>query len=250
MTEDTQQAQDPQQTDQSGAMPTSQTDQTEIQDAAPVKEENLDTPAGGSDSLELPEGVTERTRQEFDKLKRKLAEARTKAFNPEPQAEKPLYDPSTGLVDVVELENTRKRAIEAEKRLRALEDNIQQQANDREVRELYEAHPDIRKNKEFMDEAERLWMHSQAYPEKYGGMPLSQKQAADRAKAKLNQAPTKEEVDAKEQASLSAAGRPTQSVQTKVVTEEETQRLSFGTRIGDKQSMVERMRKIRETKAK
>lgn len=250
MAEDTQQAKSE---DQEGAMPTSETDQTETQ------EESLETPAGGSENLELPEGVSERTKEQFDKLKSQsdalkaeLASYRQKLFNQtETKEEKPLYDPVTGNVDISELEATRKRALDTEKRLKTIEQNMVQQSHDQEVRALYEAHPELKDQKskearELYDEADRLWMHSQAYPEKYGGMVLTMKQAADRAKARV-QTPTKEEIDAKEQASLAASGRPTQGVQSKIVSEEETQRLSYGTRVGDKQSMIERMRRIRET---
>lgn len=241
-------------------MPTSQPDQTKTQEESQLKtEETSEVSIDGSEGTELPKEVSERTREQFEKLKAQLREYRERAFREERYREtvgeqKPLYDPNTGLVNVDALEETRKRAFEAERKLRALEEKMTVQAQNVQVADLYEAHPDLKnpktkEAKELFDEAERIWMHSQAYPEKYGGSALSQKQAADLAKkkmAKSEEVVETQNMESKEQASLGATGRPSQGVRSKIVSEEETQRLSYGTRVGDKQSMIERMRKIRE----
>ena len=97
-------------------------------------------------------------------------------------------------------------------------------------------------------------MHSQAYPEKYGGESLSQKQAADLAKKIVGEKPETpseeaQRLEPKEQASFGASGQPSQAVRSRVSSEEEFERLKFGTRIGDKDAMIARMRAIREAQA-
>lgn len=253
-------ADDLKQAKNSEAMPTSGTEQTE--DTLTQSEETPEVSIGSSEDLELPqEGVSERTREQFEKLKTQLREYRERAFQEQRYREtvgeqKPLYDPNTGLINLEALTDLQKRALEAEKRVMALEQGIQAKTQDAQIRDLYEAHPELKNPKtkearEFFDEAERIWMHSQAYPEKYGGYSLSQKQAADLAKKRMG---TKSEnsqredlqAESKEQASLGVSGRPTQGVQSKITSEEELQKLRIGTRIGDKDSMIARMRRIRE----
>ena len=234
--------------------------QEEVQET----EESLEAPAGESEEGELPKGVSERTREQFEKLKASLRQAKEALFRKESspvvtEEPKPIYDKATGLVDVEALTDLQKRAYEAERRAKETEQKIQQQTWDNQVNEFYEAHPDLRspktkEAKEAYDEAERLWLHSQAYPEKYSGYALSQKQAGDLAKKRMGEKPEtpKEEaqrVESKEQASLGASGQPTQGVQSKITSEEEIQRLQFGTRIGDKGAMIARMRAIREAQA-
>lgn len=222
-------------------------------------EESFEAPAGESED-ELPSrGVSERTREQFEKLRSQLREARRRIFEMTGSREsageiKPLYDKSTGLIDVDALQDLQKRAYEAERKATLLEQKISQQTQDSQVRELYSVYPELknpktREAKELFDESERIWMHSQAYPEKYGGYPLTQKQAADLAKKRMDSTTKAKEaqaIEAKEQASFGATGRPTQGVQTKVTSEEELERLRYGTRVGDKDSMVARMRAIRE----
>lgn len=261
MADDQNQAENAGEAKEGEAMPTSQPEQTGTQEDVGETQETLETPAGGSEG-ELPDGVSERTRNEFDKLKTQLREYRQRLFNEQQYREtvgeqKPLYDEKTGLINVEALTDLQKKALEAERRVKALEQGVQAQTQDAQVRELYEAHPEFqnpknKEHKELFDESERIWMHSQAYPEKYGGMALTQKQAADLAKKRMGttvKTEAKEEaqnVESKEQASLTVSGRPTQGVQTKITSEEEIQKLQFGTRIGDKDAMIARMRAIRE----
>ena len=104
--------------------------------------------------------------------------------------------------------------------------------------------------KELFDESERLWMHAQAYPEKYGGEPLSQKKAVDLAKQRMGNTETPEEeaerLESKEQAGLSASGKPSQGVQRET-SEDSLESLKVGTRMDDKDSIITRMRAIRES---
>lgn len=249
-------------------MPSSEEKGQEVADsqqAADESQETVEAPAGDSDG-ELPKGVSDRTREQFEKLQTQLKETRERLFRqqssdvPEDGEIKPLVDKSTGLVDIVALNEVQQKAYDAEKRARNLEQRIQQQAQDGQVRELQSAYPELKnpktkEAKDFFDESERVWMHSQAYPEKYGGESLSQKQAADFAKERMGNKPetAKQEaqrMEPKEQASLGASGQPTQGVQSKVASEEENQRLQLGTRFGDKDSMITRMRAIREAEAK
>lgn len=214
---------------------------------------------------ELPKEATERTKQQFEKLrkhsdelKRQLDQMRQRAFNEEhfqkTGESKPLYDRTTGLVNVEALEDLQKRALDAEARSRRLEEHFVSSSHDTQVKELYSSYPELKnpktkEAKDFQNEAERLWLHSQAYPEKYGGDSLTQRQAADMAKKRMGTIASEKEasqVESKEQASLGASGRPTQGVQGKATSEEEQQRLTLGTRLGDKTSMIVRMRAIRE----
>lgn len=242
------------------SMPDSE-QKTETQEPAP-QEDSLE--ARALDSEELPNGASDRTREQFDKLKshskeleRQLYELRQRTFNEErfrsTEATKPLYDKTTGLVNIEALEELQRKADNADRELRNLKDNFQQNSMVARQRELYGAYPELKnpktaEAKELLDEAERIWMHSQAYPEKYGGESLSEKQATDLAKKRMGKTEAKgASVESKEQASLTASGRPTQGVQNKTTSEEETNRLKVGTRLGDKQSMIARMRAIRES---
>lgn len=249
-------------------VPDSKEESAETQDVGQETEENLETPAGGSEDLELPQkGVSDRTREQFDKLRSQLREYRERLFNEQRYREiesgseqvEPIYDKTTGLVNIAALEDMRKRTAEANKKIRELEQQIQATHSDTQSRELHSAYPELKnpktkEAKELFDEAEKIWMHSQAYPEKYGGLSLTQKEAADIAKKKMG---TKQEtqqqeaqrVESKEQASLGTTGRPTQGVQGKVRSEEEHENLILGTRLGDKDSMIARMRAIREAES-
>jgi len=236
-------------------VPSSETENNQSQEAAPETEETSEAPAGDSEEkLELDDEVKQRTAEQFEKLKEQLRQTRDELFEVksrvEPQkaeSDKPLYDKSTGLVDIEALEQLRRDAREAKKTV----EQLQKERADQEVNSLYDAYPQLKEpktssDKEFFDEAEKVWVHSQTNPEKYGGKPLSQKQAADFAKKRMTNK-TQDKSESKEQASAGASGQPSQGVASKT-SEEDTQRLQVGTRLGDRDSMIARMRAIRETK--
>lgn len=228
------------------------------QDAAPVTEEATEVPTS-----ELPEDAKQRTREQFDKLKGEK-EALQQELNqhkqvlkqpPQPEKETKLYDPTTGLVDTNAL-NKLGDDIASLKRENA---NLRQEAGNKEVTELLNSHPELDKdnkdkfNQELFDEATRLWMHSLAYPDSYGGRALTQEQAAVRAKKKVGKKETPEQQTeretVKEQASLGISGKPGQGVKTQTA-EATHERLVMGTRLNQKGAMIERMRNIRVAKEK
>jgi hypothetical protein len=247
---------------QQPAMPTGDQkvpDAVAAQEAAPVSEE-----ATEATTSELPADAKQRTKEQFDKLNREKDALRQerdqyKQMLNQPQKpkgeSKPIYDPKTGLVDVEGL-NQLGREVET---LKQENQQLRQQTRDNQTTELVSAYPELdpsnkdKFNQEFFDEADRLYLHSLAYPERYGGRALTQRQAADRAKKRFAKKESPEEQkqreSVKEQASLETSGRPGQGVKD-LGSDEERQRLVMGTRLGDKQSMIERMRAIREAKEK
>lgn len=236
-------------------VPSSEPETNQSQEAA-QSEETSEAPAGDSEKLELDDEVKQRTAEQFEKLKDQLRQTREELFQMKDKSksekeEKPIYDPSTGLVDVDALEDIRREAKEAKQAL----SQFQKSQADKEIAELYSTYPELKSpktesDKQFFDEAEKLWVHSMSNPDKYGGQPLTQKQAADLARKNMTKSqPKKEESESKEQASASASGKPTQGV-TSATSEEDLQRLRMGTRLGDRDSMVARMRAIREAKSK
>ncbi len=236
-------------------------EQVSTQEVVGETQEASEVSAEGSES-KLPDGVSERTTKEFDKLNRQTQDLRDQVTKlqdqstPEPvQTEKPLYDKATGLVDIEALEQVRKDAREAKVELNQFRQQSQTDRQNQELNEMHEAYPELKDKKtkeatELFDESEKIYLHSQAYPDKYGGNPLTQKKAVDLAKGSLDKTETPEEeaerLEPKEQAALSASGKPTQGVQ-KELSEDETKRLSLGTRMDDKDSITTRMRNLRES---
>jgi len=234
-----------------------------VQEAEVSPEEELE-----GDELELPKGVSERTKQQFDKLKDQLREYRErlygeqtfKSMTPPPTQtgeEQPLYDPKTGLVDVQALNNLQTKAKEADERAQRAETAVQSYIENVQTREAYQAYPELNpKNDKFDESLHRttraFLMDSMVYPENYGGGQLTYKEAADLARqqmGKTSQETTKEETEQiaqKEQASLGAEGRPSQGVQRET-SSEEYESLRYRTRKGDEDAMAQRMKNIPTT---
>jgi len=266
MANDTQ-AQKSEEKAQTEPMPSSDNKVSEGTDSlgvAPIKEEASGISA---DNSELPEGVSDRTKEQFDKLTGQISELKdqlTQQVVPSPapekpkEARKPLYDPNTGIVDIAALENLRTQTEEANARATKAEQGLKEFSASSETKDLYTAHPELQDpktdaDKELFNESERLWLHSQMSPEKYGNKALSQREAADLAKSRTQTSVTPEEqakrATVKEQASLSATGKPSQGVAKELTADKQAQ-LATGTRMGDEQSMIERMRNIRQANAK
>jgi len=221
----------------------------------------------------LPDETKERTREQFEKLtshNKELADAlertqqqlddyRRRVFNDqrfqEVQPEQPLYDQNTGLINVQALEDLQQRLIKAEVKLQATEKGVTQVSQTVEEKEAFASYPELNRNdgnfnEEFHKLTRAIAMDSMVYPDQYKGNPLTFKEAADLAmkqmkkEEKQEQAQGEKAEEEKEQASLGASGRPSQAVARELF-ETDDQRLSVGTRLGDKQSMIERMKRIR-----
>lgn len=248
MAEDTQQAQTPVNDTQDSPMPSEQTEKTTDIEV----------------SNELPTEASERTRNEFDKLRNELREERTRreaaeaaAYRPaQPAAEpEPIYDPNTGYVNAEVLTQTQKQAQEAEKRAAKTEAEFQAFRQQQEAQVAYTSHPEANPdakefNKELAKSARALILDSMLNPGDYSGKQFSLKEAYDYLK-QPNPAVAKaaqdaaveaiEQLSPKEQAALEATGNP--SRRNEVGTDLEDLRLR--TRKGDQDSIVERMGRIK-----
>jgi hypothetical protein len=261
-------------TQQQEPMPSSDENATEQKQSEVAEQQEASEPLADGSEQELPESVSERTTREFEKLKEQLREERNKRLQYEQSLGsqskgsnvKPLYDPETGLVDIEALNDIQRRQMQAEERAGRAESTIANYIENVQTKEAVSAYPELdtksnKHDKDFYRATRALLMDSMAYPEDYGGGELSYKEAADIAKKRMDKADSQntdktaiskemaavasERLASKEQASLGASGQPTQGVQNKVSSNEEAERLSVGTRVGDKQSMIARMRNIR-----
>lgn len=233
----------------------SDTETNQSQEAAGESQETSEAPAGDSgEELELRDDVKQRTAEQFEKLKEQLRQTRDELFQvknkvEKPSEDKPLYDKTTGLVDIDALEELRRDAREAKKTV----ESLKKERSENEVLDLYSAYPELKnpktpEAKELFDEAERYWLHSMSNPDKYNGKPLTQREAADLAKKRMTKTQPKEESESKIEASATASGKPSQGV-ARTTSQEDLERLRLGTRMGDKDSMIARLRAMRESKA-
>jgi len=245
---------------QPSAMPA---EEEKVSEEADVQEETT----GKEADSELSEGVSERTKTQFDKLKDKLGNWKDRALKaesavipplprPQPQPEK-LYDPDTGLVNIEGLNKLQERTIAAERKAQDLEGKFGTYISDSQEREAYGKYPELNPRAKEHDEdlfvdTRRIAMDSMVYPESYGGKPLTMREAADVAKKSASKESPKEQEERKlikEQASLSASGRPGQGV-ARQTSEEDFQNQRIATRYNNKDAMISRMRAIREASEK
>lgn len=206
---------------------------------------------------DLPDGVSERTRQQFEKLKSQLAEARGSKSPFEsirqPQAPQapvaPLYDPSTGYVDVNELENLRNVALEAQHQIAELKAERQRQDEERQTAEALSAYPELDPDAKNHDKELYEATLDFVVAAQNRGKTLTLKQAADRVKALSQKEVSKaekagatkalEELAPKEQAALEATGRSDRRVAA-----QDSGELIERTRTGDLGAIVARLKGI------
>lgn len=158
-------------------MPSSDQKQTEE-----IKEIEATPDQSAEDDLTLPEGVTERTRQQFEKLKARLAEAEAKAkpsqaqdfgdsvfdsFRPQQTESQPLVDTNSygslnqqqvdsitsqfvdadGNVDInglnQALQLANQRAAQAEQRAAKVENRLERMEETQQVKEAHAVHPQL-----------------------------------------------------------------------------------------------------------
>lgn len=243
-------------------------DFAEVVEAAPVKEESETTE---SEDLSLPDDVSSRTAEQFDKLRERLREERLRRqeaeqlgqqyqtpaqglYSTQEEAVTPLYDPQSGTVDINELEKIRLRATTASKRAEAAEKKFEKYVQQQQEREAYQAYPELNPKSKNHDEdlfklTRAVMTDSMVNPKDYGGAELTAKQAAEFAKSMRDKTirdaeqkgATKavEQLTPKEQAGLEATGRSDR--RTDVA---DRQNLAERTRRNDLGAIMERLKHI------
>ena len=270
MTNDTQAEQTPESGTQGAAVPTANQ-----QVSQPAGSAEADQSSGGAESQApaasgLPDSASERTTEQFDKLKTQLREERAQrekvegtfrdyysstqqSANKQTEATQAIVDPDTGLIDEKALNalqgDTQKALKEAQEALQA----SKQSAQAAEEREAFATHPELDRNDDSFDnelhvKTRRILTDAMLNPNDYGGRQLSFKQAADIAKglggAKEAKAEgAKEAIESltdTEQAALAAQG----SSGRRTNTQETTAELSYKTRHGDDQALADRIKAL------
>lgn len=218
MTDETR-AQEEAVTTQPAPMPSA--DQTsEVAESQPVEPQ-----AVSDEELKLPAGVSERTAEQFEKLKTQLAELKAQQSSKAPKQQSqvaPLYDPTTGYVDVNELEGLRQVAIDAQTQIAELKAEREKEQEEAQTKEVLSTYPELDPeskgyNRDFYKATRAVLLDSRYNPDDYGGKSLTYKQAADIAKSMNSNAISEAEkvgaekaltrLSPKEQASLEATGR-------------------------------------------
>lgn len=260
-------------TSQPSAMPTDQV-APEVQQPTEAPNQTTDVSTQPQDELALPDGVKDRTAEQFEKLKQQLAEERTRRMEveqyynslsqtsapvnpylqPQVPTEAPIYNPETGEVNIQSLEEMRRKTAEAELAAKRTQEQFQKYLEKQQEAEAYSVHPDIDpKSREFDQDKYKITRailaDSMFNPKDYGGQELTLKQAADlaaRQQAKQIEQVKKEvaqqvveQVTPKEQASLEAIGRSDARVSV-----QDHQSLSLRTRTGDWDAIAARMKGI------
>ncbi len=228
--------------------------------AAAAKQEP-ETAKSPGDKLALPDGVRERTREQFEKLKAQNREMKQMleqflagAKQPQPTTQggevEQFIDPATGEVDVASLN---KAFAEAKQKADLALKTIQQKEAERQEQEAYATYPELnpnseKVNKEFFRKTRAVLMDSIINPQDYGGKPLTLKQAADFVKKPEQAAAAQGEqagvqkalsqLTPKEQASLEATGRSDRRGETLPSGD-----LAEKSREGDLAAVVERLKR-------
>jgi hypothetical protein len=275
MDNDTTAQQTPENDTQDSAMPTEnqQTAQSEGVDesAGQITEDAASTETEDST---LPENASDRTREQFEKLRsreedlrkslqeerqrRELAERTYQSMQPKQEQQEevaPLYDPNSGLLNEQVLTDVQKRAMAAEKRATQAEQSIQNYLNEQENRETFNEYPELNPNdtktfnKDLHITTRQILLDSMVNPQDYENKQLSFREAAALAKTRLPGAldnakkegaqEAMEQLTPKEQASLAAVGSASRRGDVGNLEE-----LRKRTRKGDHTSSIQRMKSI------
>lgn len=249
---------------QESAMPAEEQQTADIPKAEGEQPVQAEQPQAEGEG-ELPEGVKERTTQEFEKLREKLRTERQRRmylenafdrFEPQQQQQAPpVYDPNTGLINEQALTNVQRQASVAEQRAARAEQSLREFKLQQEEREAFGAYPELNPlnkshNKAFHRQVRAILTDAMLNPDDYDGRQLSFKEAADLAKRvnpQLLESAKKEgakeaieNLTPKEQASLEATGTPAR--RRDVETDLDT--LKKRSRKGDLGAIVERLKKV------
>lgn len=224
--------------------------------------EAVDPSDVSDDDIALPEGVSERTALQFEKLRRQLAEEKAKNQSPfdsvrpsyQPSSPSQLYD-ENGYINANALENLQKMALAAEQRAARTEQELQKRDEEEQTREALAAYPELdpkagkKHDKTLYNLTSALILDSMVNPQKYGNKVLRYKEAADyvkgQSKGELGKAEEAgmakaiEQLTPKEQAALEATGRSDRRTSTMG-----TQELQERTRLNDYGAIMERLKNV------
>ena len=229
-------------------MPSSEQTQEEVT-SEEVVETPVTEPTKANDNLELPEEVSRRTREQFNKLKEQLNYYKYQNQNKELPN---LYDDETGLINRKGLETIGQTASLAEQRARAAEEKLNRYLDSLQEREAYQEFPELDPSNTGFDrdlhKAVRGYItDSLVNPMDYGGKELTMAEAArlitkiaDKKAKKVEKEVAKEVVNKltpKEEASLEAKGK---SDRAPVDMDDIRER----SRKGDRLATIERLKRL------
>ena len=209
-------------------------------------------PSRAQDDFELPQEVSKRTREQFNKLRDQLSYYKNQAGGLPQQASTPLYDLDTGLINPLGLDNLNRTAQLAEERARVAEAKLNQYLDSLQEKEAYAEFPDLDPNsrtfnKELHKAVRGYITDSMVNPMDYGGREITMAEAArlltgfsskkiDNVKKEVAKEVLKE-LTPKEEASLEARGR---SDRAPVDVDEIRER----SRSGDKLAVIQRLKML------
>ena len=226
-------------------MPSSE--QTESKEALDEVVEKPSAEPSKATDFELPEEVSRRTREQFNKLKEQLEFYKYKKSEPTS-----LYDDETGLINRQGLDKLSQTASLAEQRARAAEEKLNRYLDSLQEKEAYAEFPELNpSNTTFDRELHKLVRSSvtdsMVNPIDYGGRELTMVEAARLITSIANKKVKKVEKEVakqvvnqltpKEEASLEAKGR---SDRAPVDIEDIRER----SRKGDRLAIIERLKRL------
>lgn len=183
-----------------------------------VESQTEEVETSPQETAELPEGVKDRTTEQFNKLKRELAEEREKrtrlerAYTPPQPTIPEWYDPNTGVVDPNRLQQREQMLLNELNTLKQQVSGYTKQSEAQQEKEAYTAYPELKQDEQFHEEVIRKMATEFAL-----GRNPTMKEAADAVMGFAKKLATKSEKEGarkaleqlapKEQASLEATGR-------------------------------------------
>ena len=163
----------------------------------------------------LPEDAKERTREQFNKLKEKLAEEREARIRLEQSYKQTIpewYDPTTGVVDPNKLQQREQTLISELNSLKQQVNGYTRQQEEVQEKEAYAAFPELKTNDKFQEKVIQEMAVNFA-----SGKQITMREAAENVMSFARGLTTKaekegarkalEQLSSKEQASLEATGR-------------------------------------------
>lgn len=231
-----------------------QTESPKVASEEVVAEKPVAEPSKATEDFELPEEVSRRTREQFNKLRDQLAyyKNREKDTMSTYGVTTPLYDLETGLINPQGLDSLSQTAVLAEERARQAEAKLNRYLDSIQEKEAYAEFPELDPsnrsfNKDFHKAVRGYITDSMVNPMDYGGRELTMAEAAklltsfgSKKIETIKKEAAKEVINGltpKEEASLEARGRSDKAPVDDVDIRERS-------RSGDRLAVIERLKKL------